>query len=1183
MDNVPEGRGFYQQYAHNLNLRKVLLPTRIMHLKSIKLIGFKSFVDATHIEFDNNINAVVGPNGCGKSNIIDAVRWVLGESSAQSMRTKQMASVIFAGSDKRAAYSKASVELVFDNSSKRIGGEYASFQELSIKRSINSEGVSTYGLNGSTCRRRDIQDLFYGVGIVGSGSYAIIEQGTINRFTEARPEELREILEEAAGTSRYKERRRETLRRLESTSENLERVSDNLQQLEAQIVSLSEQSQQARHFRDLQSRITRLEGEINFLRFEQLDQQIDQEQQQLEQAQQRLQANRQQFDIESAQLSTAEAALDSQQREYNQVNQQQVQLAREVAEKRSEVNSARTQLEAFSNDSEKLQQARGQVESLLTQDQLQIEQHQSDISARQPQQQSLEAELAQAVNNLAQASAELERAQDDWQSWQQQRSKLQSAAEIARNKLDSLAARGQELEQRRVKLAAASTSVDSSADTEQQAALQQELSQQQQQLEDLDQQRAAAERAQQELQQQVQSQKSTVRAGDEQERQLNQELAAARALIQHLERKQPELVRWMQAHGIDPDIGIDQDMLIASGWERALETALGVFLQARSSAQLPQILSEHKSPPAPIALLEASTSAPAPSGSLASCVLRGSYPAFLASIEIAEDVAEALAKRAQLRDGHSVITRSGLWLGSNWALLSPQADNSLIEQRRKYSEAEQRLQQVQEQNQQLKQQLRAIQQQHEQRAAETQQQRQQRQNLQLTHERSRHQLQRLQDKLSNQQRQRQAYATELHSVEQQIEQLAEQQSQQREHWSQSLEQLEHIAGGEQQQQNLNELRARYQQALERERELRQQDNQNKISIREAQVQLSSLQSNIQRSEQQLATNAAQSEQLQSQISTLTARIPELEERFQSAVQAQAALEESVRAINAELGANKDAVAQLGKTCNNLRLQEQKIISARTRHEQQQQNLIEQKQELQAQHPDIDLEAIGAQLDRSTSSKARQKILQSLREQLEALGAVNLLAEVQHSEAVTKQDEVAKQVAELNEARLSLESAIQKIDSESRSVLKQTLESVNANLKREFARIFAGGQAQLSAQPGDLLESGLILFAQPAGKKVTQISALSGGEKALTALALVFAIFELNPAPFCLLDEVDAPLDENNTNRFANLIREFSRHSQFILVTHNRISMEIADKLVGITMNEPGVSRNVSVNLSELAS
>ena len=1153
-----------------------------MHLKSIKLIGFKSFVDATTIEFTDSVNAVVGPNGCGKSNIIDAVRWVLGASSAQSLRTKHMASVIFAGSSSRAPYSQASVELIFDNSSKRIGGEYAGFAQLSIKRSINSDGVSTYSINGGVCRRRDIQDLFYGIGIVGSGSYAIIEQGTINRFTEARPEELREILEEAAGTSRYKERRRETLRRLESTSENLARVSDNLQQLEEQIDSLSAQSQQARAFRDLQARSSRLETEITFLRLQQLDEQIAHAGEQLQQARARLQDNRQQLDLSSAELSGAEVELDSQQRQYNQVNQQKLELTRAVAERRSELNLQRAQLEGFEGDSQRLQQARGDIESLLTQDQLQIEQHSSNISAWEPEHQRSQQELEQASAQLRSSAAELENAQDAWQEWQQQHNQLQSQAEIARNQLESLETRAQELQQRRGKLQAASAPVDASAEHQQQAQLATEQQQLQAQLVQLEQDNATTEHELQKLHQQVQSTQQELQQADSEERELNQALAAARALIQHLERKHPKLAEWLQARSIDPELSIDKSLRIAPGWERALETALGTFLQARLSSKLDSALQEPNAPPTPVALVDASATEPAPAGSLASQVLEGNYPAFLASIQTAEDSSAALARRSQLGHGQSIITRSGLWLGRNWALLSPQQDNSLIEQRRKYSEVAERLQQIQQRQTRLQQQLQDVQQQREQCLAHNKSYQQQRQELQLKLERSRHQAQRLQDQLDNQQRQRQLYAQELDSLEQQLQELTEQQSQQRQLWSQSLEQLEQSTLDDDHQQQLQSSREQHQRAQERERALQQQSNEHSLRLREAQVQINSLRSNVERAQQQLANNAAQRQQLLDKIGALQAQIPELEQSFQQSLQEQLTLEEGSNALSSELGARRDAVAQLGKKCNSLRVQEQKIIAAIASHEQQLQSLGGQQQELAEQHPELDRAGIAASIDCSTSSKARQRILQSLREQIEAMGAVNLLAEVQHGEAVAKHSETARQVEELRTAQQSLETAIDKIDSESRAALKQTLDTVNVNLKREFARVFSGGQAQLSAEPGDLLESGLVLFAQPAGKKITQISALSGGEKALTALALVFAIFALNPAPFCLLDEVDAPLDENNTNRFARLVQEFSRRSQFIIVTHNRISMEIADKLIGITMNEPGVSRSVSVNLADLS-
>ena len=1155
-----------------------------MHLKSIKLSGFKSFVDSTEIELLAGINAVVGPNGCGKSNIIDAVRWVLGASSAQGLRAEQMAGVIFAGSAKRPAYGQASVELIFDNSSMRLGGEYARYNQISVKRLIrrgDESSSSSYFLNGSSCRRRDIHDLFYGTGIVGAGSYAIIEQGTINRFIDARPEELRGILEEAAGTSRYKERRRETLRRLENSSDNLARVADTLVSLDEQMAELKIQSQQAREFRALQARIAQLATELNYTRWFEAEQQITRAQSELEQAQQRLDANRQQSSSLDAELTDAQSNLDDQQRQYNQVAQQKLELTRVSAERRAELDSLQQQLDTLADDTEQSQQTKAEIETLLTQDQLQLEQLHADTSAFEQQQQQQHADLQQADAALQLSTSELEQAQEQWQQWQRQHSQWQSASQIARNKLDDYQSRRDELQARHQQLTQPDTSFDLAANEQQQSQLRADLSQKQQELEQ--QQHAASATPAQlaQLTEQIAALQRCIEPMQEQERQLNSSIAGCQALIAHIEKQQPKLDKWFAAQGLDASASLDKQLHIAAGWEHAVEIALGAFLRARTRAQLDDSWAP-PAPPAPAALVETSGSASASDGSLAACVLGGNYPQFLLSVQTAEDLPAALSRRHSLRPGESIITRAGVWLGSNWLLLNPKADNSLIEQRRQLQDYQSQLQQLQQQQQQLQQQLTELQQQHQLVQQQQQQQRQQQQQQQLASERLQHQLQRLQDQQSNYQQQQQQRQQQAAEVEQQLQQLADSEQRARSEWSDALQSLEQLGSGAESQSLLEDKRQLYNQALAEQQEGKEAHNQSQMRVREMQIQIAALEKNIDRAQQQLDSNALKAEQLQSKHSDIEARLPQLQDEFQQCLQQQLSIDQSAGELSSSLADQSDQLNQLRDTSNKLGLREQKIIAEIAKLEQQQQYLRQQKQQLIDEHPDTDWSAAADFADTTgLNINAKNKLLQQLRQQLETMGAVNLLADNQYSEANSKHELLQQQAQELTEAKESLESAIKKIDNDSRKALEQTLTAVNTSLKREFARIFSGGQAQLSAQPGDLLEAGLILFAQPPGKKITQISALSGGEKALTAIALIFAIFELNPAPFCILDEVDAPLDEQNTNRFAQLIAEFARRSQFVLVTHNRITMEQANKLIGITMSEPGVSRCVSVELEQL--
>ena len=1153
-----------------------------MYLKLLRLSGFKSFVDNVELELTPGVNAIVGPNGCGKSNVIDAVRWVLGESSARNLRIDQMAGAIFAGSAQRPAYSQASIELVFDNASGRLGGEYARYAEVSLRRRISRDGSSDYYLNNTLCRRRDIQDLLYGTGLVGQGSYAIIEQGTINRFIEARPEQLRAILEEAAGVSRYKERRRETLRRLEHSAENLLQVDDKLRELEARLADLSAQARQAQAFRELQTRVRQLEAESVYLRLAELDQQLAKCGQQAEATQARLEQRRQRGESLNAQLADAEVDLAHSQQLYARANQERLDLTRLVSDKNGELRLLREQLSSIAEARTQLERARAEIASLLTQDQLQHEQASADWARLQPELSSLEEQLQGLQAELSAASAGLERGQQAWQSWQAEHNRLQSASAIARNKVEGLEQRIAELHERRRALEQQPESFDRATAEHQLEQLRQGLasSAEQEQQQSSEQQALAAQL--QQVAAQLQEQQQQLAAEDERERQLESACAAARAVLTHLEQKQPELEAWLREYGVDPDFSVDQELSIASGWELALETVLGVFLRARKGANLRALASA--SPPAPVALLDSQPQPQALPNSLAACVLSGDYPDFLHNVSVAEDIEAAWRLRDQLSPGASVVTRDGVWFGANWLLLSPRAeqDQSLIEQRRRLQVSSEQLQELQQRRRQLRARRQELQEQHEQLQARQADQQRQSQQHQLAEQRQRHELERLQERIAAAAAESARRAAEASALHEQLQTRQNQHDEHKQSWSSALEQLEaQQLGRAAAEAELQQAREQHQRAQARERELGERFNQLRLQAREAQLQQNALAANVERAQQQLATNAERHEQLTARSETLAQQLPELEAELERLAAQQLQLQQQDSSLNLQLEQRQQQVAQLRAASNDARLAEQKSLSELEKVEQARASLSQQRQELGAQHADLDLDAIAARVATGMSPSARLQTLQKLRAQLEQFGDVNLLAENQHQQVAEQRQRLQQQAEELAEAKAILERAIAKIDSESRNALQSTLTAVNANLQKQFARIFTGGHATLSAQPGDLLDAGLLLFAQPPGKKIAQLTALSGGEKALTAMALIFAIFDLNPAPFCLLDEVDAPLDEHNTARFVDLIADFAQRSQFVVVTHNRITMEKADKLLGVTMNEPGVSRVVSVAFEDL--
>ena len=1104
-----------------------------MRLTNIKLAGFKSFVDPTTVLFRSNLTAVVGPNGCGKSNVIDAVRWVMGEGSAKTLRASAMTDVIFNGSTQRQPVGKAAIELVFDNSDGSLQGEYAAFSEISVRREVTRDAQSFYYLNGTRCRRRDITDLFLGTGL-GPRSYAIIEQGMINRFIEAKPDELRSYIEEAAGVSRYKERRRETETRLKRTRENLDRLGDLEEELRRQLQHLKRQAEAAKRFKTLSEDIRQAEIRLAARRWSNAQLKIDQGAQRIQTQEQaiqdalvhresiqgQMQAQRQQFDDTQHALEKAQADFYSAGAEVTRLEQQQ--------------KGWRDQLRTLEQNEARVKARLQSAHQVLSQDQGELEAQQQQCKAWQSELDALstkEAPLKAEVDNTEQAWRVAREAQ---QRDADARAQLQQSVRLAER--DVLAARKalEQIQARRQRLMAgrpAQPEIDriDLAELDQKLALD---------LADLEAVQVALADATDQREQALQARQAAQREVDQAQSQWD---TITQALSQTADEDSLDLPRVLDGISIPPEHA------------EALSSALGPLAQAyqiESPNQAGQVGQYVLSPVDSWEHLMAMTGA-----------------------RVAESVQWALERRDTLQDGEFFVTPQGQQIGRAWLVLSPQFDPrpQLLAQRDQVSE---RLDQARhalamlERNGLVE---------TEGPAARVKEAQQQVNDAQRALDRAQADQAANQRLLDDYQRSVERYESDLVALEDDSEQAhlilesAQEALEEAEQaWSsapdvaddaRALEAAWHDARDalEDHQISLRSLTLKLQTARARMEALQERVTRARDDVDESAESLAELE--IQRED------LIEPEDLQEQLNESIARRLAAEHSLAAAREAMQGFDTQVRALESERAQTESQLERMREELAEARTlvsTEQALQSAQTEYLTQ-----------QSADPVQWVESLGDQTETQLAIA-----LERLEKQRERSGAVNLAAVEELEEAQQRQAYYEAQRSDLEQALETLEGAIRKIDKETRALFRETFDRINLSLQGLFPKVFGGGEAWLELTDTDPLEAGVSLMARPPGKKNSTIHLLSGGEKALTAVALVFAIFQLNPAPFCMLDEVDAPLDDANVGRYANLLQEMSDQVQFIFVTHNKIAMEKAEHLMGVTMHEPGVSRLVSVDVAE---
>lgn len=1166
-----------------------------MRLNSIKLSGFKSFAEPTNFLLPGQLVGVVGPNGCGKSNIMDAVRWVLGESRASELRGESMQDVIFNGTTTRKQASRSSVELVFDNADHRAGGQWAQFTEIAVKRVLTRDGNSSYYINNQPVRRRDVQDVFLGTGL-GPRAYAIIGQGTISRIIESKPEELRLFLEEAAGVSKYKERRRETENRLGDTRENLTRVEDILRELNSNLEKLEKQAEVAARYNTLQGDATRKQHQLWFLKRSESEN---------DQAKVKADAEKAINDLESrmADLRHIEAELETvRQAHYaagDQVNQAQGKLyeasaevgrlegeIRFVVEGRQRVEQRLLQLsEQIAQWNTRREDAEAEIETLAGQGvnaeeqaellAAQLEEHDARMPGlEEAQQRALNEANAQRAS-VAQVQQQIQVLAADQRNIEEQSRQLTQRAERLRSDQNALAAPDEaRLHDLQEQLAAA-REASSEADAR--------LHELQEAVPQLDDDRRTRQHA--------------VNTEGARHAELSARLEALKALQEKV-KTDGKLAPWLAKHGLEGLQGLWSRIHIEQGWENALEAALRERLGALEVSRLDMVRAfGSDAPPAKLAFYSP-PAAGAPQGQSAlprlSDLLRLSdagQQALLADwlhgCLTAPTLEEALAQRDKLQPGEAIYVRSGHAVTAHsvsfYAQDSEQA--GLLARQQEMENLERQLR------------------------AQT-----------LIAEEARTALARAEAAYGDAASRlvtarREAAETQSRAHELQVETLR---------LSQLAEQTR--ARSEQLSNDLGEVEAQLEELQEKRVNAEARFEELDMQLADSQERHAQLDERVIEAGRALTASREQHRSLERQAQeatfaqrTLEARRAELNRAIETATQQTVSLAEEDERARAELGRLSDAAAQAGlqdalalkleretalgaarsqyddltlklRASDERRLQlERELDPLRQRitefqlKEQAARLGFEQYQQLLTD-AEADLEAIALSIE---TDKVRLTGLQGeidrLNREVASLGAVNLAALDELAVASERKTFLDAQSADLNEAIGTLEDAIRKIDAETRELLGGTFKIVNEHFSRMFPELFGGGNAKLMMTGDEILDSGVQVMAQPPGKKNQTIHLLSGGEKALTAIALVFAIFQLNPAPFCLLDEVDAPLDDANTERYAKLVTAMSRETQFLFISHNKIAMEMAEQLIGVTMQEQGVSRIVAVDMESAVS
>ncbi|WP_010654691.1 chromosome segregation protein SMC [Fluoribacter dumoffii] len=1159
-----------------------------MHLKQLKLAGFKSFVDPTIVHFPSQLVAVVGPNGCGKSNIIDAVRWVMGESSARNLRGESMTDVIFNGSSNRKSVGQASVELVFDNSLGRLTGPFASYGEIAVKRVVTRDGDSSYYLNGSRCRRKDITDIFLGTG-AGARGYSIIGQGTISQLIEARPEDLRVYLEEAAGVSKYKERRRETLQRIDHTRENLTRVADIRDELDKQLQRLERQAKAAERYLILKEEEQLCRAEILALKWQDFVVQQEVKQQQIQEL--AVNYEQQQSALAKANKERIELneTLHDVEEQTQQIQANFYQLGTEIARLEETIQQQTREKKRLEHDQQQMQEDWQIAEERLKSDK-------EELLHCQQNTKDLEEKLAQLRNEFKELEADWQDTQKQqtewdlrWQEVQTQTNNLQREFQVTQVNAQHLEEKYQQTLLRLEKL-----------QLEQETLSIADLQQNQKKLEEqrvkliADQEFDALQLKQcqdntEQLRLRLQNIEAQLHGLQDDFHSANSEYAALaaaqRAARQGMQSSKNAIKEWSEKPRLMDILQVEAQWQFAC--ERVLNEALHAYVLETFEELWPQRPICERQGESVVTLRKVEfkpASYPRLIDKIKGDIPANAYP--LENIYTAEHFDEALSWLPGLAEHESIITPDGFWLGKGWVkfvTLETQDELGLLARQQKIIELAVVVQELQQKiddlrgerdhtHQQLQKGLKDI---------ELQQL-----NVNASNEALRTNSMALsanEQAIAQTEHKASALAMECDELKLVLEETVAEQCTLKER----LLTLEGQCQDHEQQ--LEHCLLEKQNALANLAAKNNHKEEARVVLHHAELEYDREKNKIQQLNERIQRDEEHLNVLQDRLEHLAMLCLQteepgegLKEQLVLQLQKHAEVESQLTLSREQLSQLKMELEECEKNILNCDFEVRRIQEQISKTRMEEQALAVRASSVQESLDELGLQAktLLEQIPPGVTQAIREDELISLSEKIKRLGAINLAAIEEFTTEQQRKIYLDEQYNDLCQALTTLETAIEKMDKETRSRLENTFNEVNSSFKSLFPRLFGGGRAQLELTCDNLLEAGIVVMAQPPGKRNSTIHLLSGGEKAMTAVALVFAIFQLNPSPFCMLDEVDAPLDDVNVGRFCALVKEMSQFVQFLFITHNKVTMELADHLIGVTMREPGVSRLVAVDVTQ---
>ncbi len=1152
--------------------------------------GFKSFVDPTTIQLQSCLTGVVGPNGCGKSNIIDAVRWVMGEISAKQLRGESMTDVIFNGSSSRKPVGQAAVELTFDNSDASLGGEYAQYGEISIRREIDRNGFSDYFLNNASCRRKDITNIFLGTGL-GPRSYAIIEQGMISKIIEAKPDELRMMIEEAAGISKYKERRRETENRIKHTKENLLRLNDIRDEIDKQLKYLKAQANAAECYKQLKQEERLTKAQLHALHWRALAQKLTIQEGIIKNEELQLENKITNLHVLEAKIAQLREERSGVTEKFNQAQECYYSVGANIARLEQQTRHIHERREQLAKDLAQANQVWQETTAHQATDQSQIEL----LSAEKIK---LAVEIAALQENSIKAQQELQEAERQMQLWQQNWDNFNANAAQISQRLEVEQTRIQHLGQRisqETKNLEKGVSELAGLDF---ASLTAEVSSLSNRFEDLKNQHEKLHNGLAAKHKQITIQRESNNRLTLTLDQIRNKLQALTGRYSSLEALQQTalgkndavLVDWLKQHKLEKNPRLAQELQVVPGWETAVETVLGVYLEAICVDGINSIIATIKTftygnlvlfdTTAQAALIQ---TAPQTTTLLSKVNSTLSISNLFQGVYAAENITEAIALYYKLNPGESIVTKDGIWFGAGWVrvaydakqktgvlqrerelhelgLIIKQERNNCIQQEGEFKSEQNILVVLEKEYQELQQQLRLV---------------------TTEYSEVQSQVSSKQTHLNHLRQREQTLASEIKVQKQNIQNEKEQLNKAQRAWQdataqKTIDDSERIAQAARRDQIQEQLAG----VRERANEKQQNVTQVMMRLQLLQKQVDYLVQSLNRSADRIVGLKAHQTHIENSLAENEAPLINIQQELQHELQERLKTEAQLTLVKQQMANIEHGLRELEQKHAEYHEANEQIRTSLEKLRTERQGLQVRCTTYQEQIAELEM-----QLDRLLEAMAEDAAIDVWEEKLahlvsriERLGLINLAAIEEFEKLQERENYLAAQNQDLVSALNTLDGAICKIDHDTKELFKDAYASINTRFQYLFPKIFSGGRAYLEQTANDLLETGVFIMAQPPGKRNSSIHLLSGGEKTLTAISLIFSIFQLNPAPFCMLDEVDAPLDDTNVSRFCNLVAEMAKTVQFVFITHNKLTMEIAEQLVGITMQEAGVSRIVTVDI-----